>query len=60
MSHNYIDRSFNLVFLINLFGYTNIARIFYQSSQICVTHIKEDNYLRMEGVDVNISLKTPN
>jgi hypothetical protein len=40
----------NLVFLINLFGDTNVTRIFYKSSQICSTHADGDKYIGTEGV----------
>jgi hypothetical protein len=40
----------NLVFLINLFGDTNVARIFYKSSQSCDTHTDDDNLLGTEGI----------
>ena len=42
---------FESSFLINLFGDTNIARIFYKSSQTCGTHTNNDSYLGTEGVD---------
>ena len=37
-----LDRSFNLVFLINLFKAINITRIFYKSTQTYGTHINDD------------------
>ena len=37
-----IGKIFESSFLINLYGDTNIARIFYKSSQTCDTKIKRD------------------
>ena len=45
-----IGKIFESSFLINLFGDTNVARIFYKSSQTCGTHTNGDSYLGTEGV----------
>ena len=45
-----MDRYLNLVFLINLFGNINVARISYKSCQTCGTHINCDGYFETEGV----------
>ena len=49
--------SLNLVFLINLFGDTNVACIFYKSSQTYGTHTNGDSYLGIEGVYIKVTLK---
>ena len=46
-----IAKIFEFRFLINLFGDTNIARIFYDRVKLAVrTHTNDDSYLGTEGV----------
>jgi hypothetical protein len=44
-----IGKIFKSNFLINLFEDINVAHIFYKSNQTYGTHIKGDEYFRMEG-----------
>jgi hypothetical protein len=56
-----IGKIFESSFLINLFGDTNIARIFYKSSQTCGTHTNGDRYKGAEEVylcDFNNNFRT--
>ena len=43
MVHNIIGKIFESSFLINLFGNTNVVRIFYKSSQTCGTKTGNDS-----------------
>ena len=45
-----IEKIFESSFLINLFGDTNIAYIFYKLSQTSGTHTNGDSYLGTERV----------
>jgi hypothetical protein len=45
-----MGKIFESSFLINLFGDTNVARIFYKSSQTYSTHINGDRYKGTKGV----------
>jgi hypothetical protein len=54
-----VGKIFEFSFLIKLFRDTNVAHIFYKSSQICDTHTNDDSYLGMEGVyEYNTQWKT--
>jgi hypothetical protein len=45
-----IGKIFESSFLINLFGDTIIAHIFYKSSQTCSMHTNSDRYKGTDGV----------
>ena len=49
---------FEYSFLINLFRDTNVARIFYKSSQTYGTHTNGDSYLGVEGVEYKLNPKS--
>jgi hypothetical protein len=45
-----IGKIFESSFLINLFGDTNVAHIFYKSSQTCGMHTNDNKYKGTERV----------
>jgi hypothetical protein len=52
-----IGKVFESSFLINLFGDTNITRIFYKVSQTYGTHTNDDTYLETERVEIKDVLR---